>query len=147
MSVSSLGAVRSRQASDDWREYAPLLLRLLIGAFLVWGTQDNVFSRERMEEFAKFLEGNGFPWPMPGAVLSAYTQFLCGILLFFGAFVRWISIPLIVNFIAALLIAHRGDTFRGMFPAMVILAAAVFFLLYGAGRPSVDAWLARRRAR
>ena len=131
-------------AAESRKDYASLLLRLLIGAFLVWGTQDNVFSQARMEEFARFLEGNGFPWPMPGAVLSAYTQFLCGILLFGGAFVRWISIPLILNFIAALLIAHRGDTFQGMFPAMVILAAAVFFLFNGAGRPSVDAWRARR---
>lgn len=127
------------------REYAALFLRLLLGSYLVWGTQDNLFNAERMDEFAKFLAGNGFPWPVPGAILSAWTQFVCGILLILGAFTRWIAIPLIVNFIAALLIAHRGDTFQGMFPALVMLFGGLFFLFHGAGRPSVDEALERRR--
>ena len=129
------------------KDLASFLLRVLLGARLVWGTQDNVFSWERMEEFAGFLAANGLPWPMPpilGAVLSAWVQFAGGILLILGAFTRWASAILVLNFIAALLIAHRSDTFEGMFPALVMLFGGLYFLAHGAGRPSVDAILEQR---
>ena len=57
---------------------------------------------------------------------------------------RLASIPFIINFIAALLIAHRNDIFQGMFPALMLLFAGLFFLVGGAGKLSLDAWLARR---
>lgn len=127
------------------KDLTAFLLRLLLGARLVWGTQDNIFSRERMEEFAGFLAANGFPWPQPGAVLSAWVQFVCGLLLILGAFTRWASALIVLNFIAALLIAHRADTFEGMFPALVMLVGGLYFLAHGAARPSVDTALERRR--
>jgi hypothetical protein len=46
-----------------------------------------------------------------------------------------------VNFLAALVIAHRATPFEVTWPALMMLAAALFFLLHGAGRPSMDAWL------
>jgi putative oxidoreductase len=42
---------------------ALLLSRVVIGAFLVWGTWDNVTSAERMDEFAAFLRHNRFTAP------------------------------------------------------------------------------------
>ncbi|HWM91765.1 MAG TPA: DoxX family protein [Thermoanaerobaculia bacterium] len=132
-------------ALERRKDIATFLLRLLLGARLVWGAQDNVFSWERMEEFARFLGTNGFPWPLPGAVLSACVQFVCGLLLMLGAFTRWASLLIVLNFIAALLIAHRADTFEGMFPALVMLFGGLFFLFHGAGRPSVDAATGSRR--
>jgi len=60
--------------SESWverhREYGPLFVRLVVGARLIWGTQDNVFSWERMKEFAAFLQQHGVPYPTAGAVLS-----------------------------------------------------------------------------
>jgi putative oxidoreductase len=126
------------------REYAALFLRLIIGSFIIWGVQDNVFGRAHMEEFAHFLGARGVPFPRFAAFLSAYTQFVCGILILFGAFVRLISIPFIINFVAAILIAHRGDSFRGMFPALLMIFVGFFFLFHGAGKPSVDEWRERR---
>ena len=129
------------------REYAALFLRLIIGSFIVWGVQDNIFSRAQMEEFAHFLGARGVPFPLFAAFLSAYTQFICGILILVGACVRVISIPFIINFIAAIMIAHRGDSFRGMFPALLMIFAGLFFLFHGAGKPSVDDWWERRSGR
>ncbi|HEV2802170.1 MAG TPA: DoxX family protein [Pyrinomonadaceae bacterium] len=127
------------------REYAALFLRLIIGSFIVWGVQDNVFSRAHMEEFARFLGARGVPFPLFAAYLSAHTQFVCGICILLGACVRLISILFIINFIAAILIAHRGDSFRGMFPALLMIFVGFFFLFHGAGKPSVDEWWERRR--
>jgi hypothetical protein len=40
---------------DRRHDVAPLVLRPFPGAVLVWGTQDNVFSHERMLEFRDVL--------------------------------------------------------------------------------------------
>ena len=119
-------------------EYGVIFLRLIIGAFIIWGVQDNILSYAQMEEFAKFLGERGVPSPLFAAFLSAYTQMVCGISILFGAATRLLAIPFIINFIAAILIAHRGDTFRGMFPALMMLFAGFFFLFHGAGKLSVD---------
>lgn len=130
---------------DRYREYGPVFVRLIVGSFLVWGTQDNVFSRARMLEFEEFLRAHGTPFPPAAAYVSAYAQFVCGLLYGAGAFTRHAAVVMIINFVAAILIAHVGDTFRGMFPALVMLFTSCFFLLHGAGRLSVDDALARRR--
>jgi putative oxidoreductase len=128
-------------------EYGPVFIRLIIGSYIIYGVQDNVFSFERMEEFARFLGERGVPWPLFAAFLSVYTQFACGILILVGAFVRLASIPFVINFVAAIIIAHRGDDFRGMFPALLMIFVGLFFLFHGAGKPSFDAWWERRNSR
>lgn len=125
--------------------YGAIFLRLIIGAFIIWGVQDNVLSREHMKEFADFLAARGVPYPIFAAFLSAYTQLVCGLSILLGAFVRLTAIPFIINFVAAIIIAHLGDTFRGMFPALLMIAAGFFFLFHGAGKISVDEFLERRR--
>jgi putative oxidoreductase len=127
-------------------EYGPVFIRLVVGWMLIWGTQDNVFHWERMLEFEQFLGQRGTPFPLYAAHLSVYTQFVCGFLVILGAAVRVAAIPLVINFVAAILIAHLGDTWAGTFPALVMLASALFFLFHGAGRLSIDEALERRGA-
>ena len=127
------------------REYGVLFLRLLIGVFIIWGVADNILSRAHMLEFEKFLGARGVPNPLFAAHLSVYAQFICGLSILFGAFVRPISIVFIINFIAAIVIAHLGQGFRQMFPALMMIAAGLFFLFHGAGPLSVDAWLEKRK--
>jgi len=129
---------------DRHKEYGPLFIRLVVGSFLVWGTQDNVFSHERMTEFAEFLRARGTPLPTAAAFVSAYAQFVCGFLYLAGAFTRYAAVVMIVNFVAAVVIAHLGDTFRGTFPALVMLCSSLFFLFHGPGRLAVDEALRRR---
>ena len=123
---------------EKYSDYGALFLRLVVGAFLVSGTQDNVFSYERMQEFERFLAARGVPVPLVAAFVSAYAQFVCGILFILGAATRAAGAVMVVNFVAALFIAHRRDTFGGMLAALMMLASAFFFMLHGAGRPSVD---------
>ena len=132
---------------DKRREYGTLFLRLLIGPFIIWGVQDNILSHAQMQEFEKFLAAKGTPWPAFAAQLSVYAQFICGVSILLGAFIRLTSVIFIINFICAILIAHRGDTFRNMFPALMMLASGLFFLFHGAGKPAVDEWLAKRRGK
>lgn len=129
---------------DKYKEYGVIFIRLIIGFHLIYGTQDNVFSFARMQEFAEFLEARNVPFPLFSALLSAYAQFICGILFILGAATRHAAIVMIINFIAALIIAHTGDSYPPSFPALMMLAAACFFLLHGAGKLSVDDALGRR---
>jgi putative oxidoreductase len=120
-----------------YREYG-LFIRLIVGYRLVWGTADNVFSWARMVEFAEFLGARGVPLPLVGAVVSAYAQFLCGLLFIAGAATRPAAALMIVNFIAALAIAHIGQPFLENHDALVMLFGSCFLLLHGPGKLSVD---------
>jgi len=126
------------------REYGVLFLRVMIGSFIIWGVQDNILSSERMLEFEKFLGVRGVPWPSFAARLSVYAQLICGLSILLGAFVRPLSLVFITNFICAIVIAHLGQSFAQMFPALMMIAAGFFFLFHGAGRFSVDELLEAR---
>ena len=121
------------------REIAPLLLRLFLAFVLIYGTLDNVVSHERMIEFRDFLAKNGFPMPMFSAHLSAYGQFIAGILLALGLFTRLTSIVVIINFIAALAMVHVGLPFNANIAPMAMLVGGIFFLIYCAPAYSLDA--------
>lgn len=124
------------------REYGLFFIRVIIGFHLVYGTADNVFSHERMLEFRDFLAARGTPWPLLSAHVSAYAQFLCGILYLLGVFVRPAAAVMIVNFICALLIAHRTGGYPAAALALIMLFSSIGFLIHGAGKPS---WDERRR--
>lgn len=126
-------------------ELGLIFIRLAVGFHLVYGTVDNVTSWERMLEFSQFLAGNGFPFPLPGAVVSAWAQFICGLLFIFGAFIRWAAVVMTINFIAALLIAHRVGGYPPAALAILMLASSLTFLVHGAGALSIDAWRAGRK--
>ena len=126
---------------EKYKEHGVVFIRLIVGFHLIYGTQDNVFSFTRMEEFAAFLSARGVPLPLFAAFLSAYAQFISGALIMVGAATRFAAGVMIINFIAALLIAHIGDAYPNMFPALMMLAAACFLLLHGAGKLSVDSKL------
>lgn len=132
---------------EKYKEYGVIFIRLIVGFHLIYGTQDNIFSFARMEEFAGFLSQHGAPFPLFSAFLSAYAQFICGILFMIGALTRLAALVMIINFIAALIIAHIGDTYPNAFPALMMLAAACFFLLHGAGKISVDDFLENQKKR
>lgn len=130
-----------------YAEYGPVFLRLLIGAELIRGSQDNIFSYARMVELANFLEMRGFPFPLPGAFVSAYAQFLCGLLFILGLWTRQAGAVMVAHVVFALFLAYRGAPWQASYPAFVLLASALFFLFHGAGKLSLDDRLEFKRER
>ena len=122
---------------EKHREYGMFFVRLIVGFHLIYGTADNVFSWARMLEFRDFLGERGVPFPLFAAHLSAYAQFLCGILFIVGLFIRPAAVVMIVNFICALLIAHRTGGYPPAAPALFMLFSSIAFLIHGAGRPAL----------
>ncbi|QNQ11588.1 DoxX family protein [Sphingomonas alpina] len=124
---------------------ALLLARVVIGAFLVWGTWDNVVSTERMNEFAAFLRHNRFAAPEIMAPLSVWAQFLTGIALILGLATRWAGLICTVNFIVALVMVDAVLGIRGAFPSVALILFGLVFATIGAGGFSIDRLIGRDR--
>lgn len=120
---------------------ALLLLRLLVGSFLVWGVADNILSAERMDEFVRFLTQFGFPLQDIMARLSVWAQLLCGLSFILGLGVRWTGILCLINFIVAIVMVDQYQGIRAMFPSACLVAIGLLLLARGAGRHSLDARL------
>jgi putative oxidoreductase len=119
-------------------DVALLLLRLYVGAFLIWGVWDNITSQERMAEFAAFLEANRFMYPKLLAPISVWVQFACGIGFLTGTLTRWSGILCAINFVVALVVVDAQGGIRQAFPATILVLIGLHLATRGAGRYSVD---------
>ena len=123
---------------------ALLLVRVTLGAFLIYGVWDNIVSAERMAEFAGFLAKFGFPAPGFMAPLSVWAQFLCGVAFILGVATRWAGLVCAFNFIVAIaMVDHLGGV-RASFPSACLVVVGLYLATHGAGRLAIDSLLARR---
>jgi putative oxidoreductase len=127
------------------KEKGAFFVRLVVGFVLVYGTQDNVFSHERMLEFRDFLAARNVPLPLLAAHVSVYAQFVCGILYVLGLFVRPAALVMVINFVAALVIAHLDAPLDAARLALCMLFSSLFLLFNGAGGWSLDSKFSRSR--
>lgn len=135
----------SLKSLSRFHDVGVLLLRLAFGFQLVNVSWPYISTVEKHLEFVNYLTTLWFPFPVIGATVSAYTEFIGGILLILGLWTRPTAILLIINFLVALFIAHIAvnDSYQGTYPVVNLLAANFFFLIHGAGKYSVDTKLAR----
>jgi putative oxidoreductase len=124
-SLSGLGA---------YEDHALLVLRIITGAFLVWGVTDNIFSAERMAEFSRFLQHHGFPYPDVLAPVSVWAQCLCGLGFISGLAIRWAGLLCAVNFIVAVVMVDGKAGIRPAFPATMLVLVGLYLATRGAGR-------------
>ncbi|MGF7081314.1 DoxX family protein [Mucilaginibacter sp. UYCu711] len=141
------------------KNYAPLLLRLIIGyGFMAHGL---VKLSRGPAGFEKLLVQNGVPFPHFMAWLTPLTEVLGGLAILLGAFIFISAIPLIVIRLTAIVTVHFKFGFSsvntiGLTPAgpkfgppgyetdLLYIAGLVSLMLSGAGALSVDGWLAKR---
>jgi len=139
-----MNGILTLTALARFSDLAFLALRVLVGAFLMWGTWDNLVSPERMQEFVAFLTQLNCPAPALAAPLSCYAQFACGALILIGLLTRWAALVMVFNFIVAVWLVHPGADFRALFPPLVMIAIPLVLATHGPGRYAADAVLARR---
>lgn len=113
-------------------------LRVLTGAFLVYGVMDNVTSAAHMAEFEAFLTANGFAMPELMAPLSVYAQLICGTLFVLGLLTRWAGLVIAFNFVVGVVMVHWAQDFRGWWPAIALVFIGLQFAATGGGRYSLD---------
>jgi putative oxidoreductase len=123
---------------DHLRSAATLMLRVAFGVHFMMSSYPEVFSASAQREFAQFLASMHVPFPLASAYLCHYTEFFGGLALVLGVAVRFITVPLIINFLVAVFVAQWGKPYTDQFQAIQALIVCVFFCLHGAGAFSVD---------
>ncbi len=117
-----------------------LILRIFIGARILYGVIDNVINWDKMNEFAQFLSQYKFPYPIVSAITSVAIQLFCGFLILIGWQTKWSSLLLFLNFLIAIIMVHfpNNDSIEVMTPALAMLFISAALMFTGAGKYSVD---------
>jgi putative oxidoreductase len=135
-------AIMGCTCADKWGGYAPLILRVALGAVMMYHGYLKIFVMG-MPGVTGFLGGLGIPLPALFAPILAYTEFIGGAFLIAGFLTHWVSKLTIVIALVAFYTVHMPNGFNvskgGYEFIMLIGAAAVSLMITGAGPYSVDA--------
>jgi putative oxidoreductase len=150
-------------SSSNWLAvWAPVPLRLAVGyGFMAHGYAK--FSRGP-EKFAAVLHTLGVPEPLLAAWAATLTELIGGAAVIVGALIPWVSIPMAVVLLTALVTVHLPYGFFSVKFAevteagikfgsvgyeilLIYLAGLVALVLGGPGALSLEQWLDSRRER
>jgi putative oxidoreductase len=122
------------------KDYSPIVLRVIFLLYFYTAFKFEVYKPTTVEEFSKQLIALKFPIPLFFAYLGTYSVFISYFLIIIGWKTRWAALPIIVYFAVAILAYHIPEkhTISKTMPATVLLVLGIFFLMNGAGKPSVD---------
>jgi putative oxidoreductase len=148
MSLSpSLRTLCSRAAAVTRRAdfIAPLLARLTVGYAFVesgWGKVHNLAT------VTAYFTELGIPAPEFQAPFVSFVELICGSLVLVGLATRLAAVPLIGTMVVALITAKASDIagFSDLIGTIEFCYAVLlaWLALAGAGKASVDHWIARR---
>jgi putative oxidoreductase len=128
---------------------------LLLVIRLYWGWQFFLTGKGKLEHLDKitgFFTNIGIPFPGFNAALTGFTECTGGLLLLFGLAARLISIPLTIILTVAYLTTEL-EAVKSIFSdpnkfliadPFLFLLAVVIILVFGPGKFSIDALLAKK---
>jgi putative oxidoreductase len=130
--------------SNQLQSFALLVVRLAWG----WESYESGYGHlTHVKDTAAFFQSLGIPHPVLNVYISGYTEMIGGVLLMLGLGSRFISLPLIFNFIIAIVTASRDHVvkFFSEDPSNIVddtafpfLVTALIVLAFGPGWFSVD---------
>lgn len=145
--VSGLYAWLDRQ---EW--IVRLLIRLGVGV-MFFGS--GLGKLGKLDGLTQFFRSLGIPYPEIQAPFVATTEFVCGALVMLGLATRPAALMLCGVMTVAIVTAaapekHITATWHGLLdffylPEVLLLLLLASLVVKGAGRASLDAWLAPRR--
>lgn len=83
----------------------------------------------------------------PSLVLAVFAEFVCSILLILGLATRLAVVPLMITMLVAVFFVHGADPFGKKELPVIYLLFYVGFLILGAGKYSVDHFIAGKGKR
>lgn len=133
---------RSYQIQD----FVLLALRLV----LAYGFFNPAMMKVKdIDSIAAWFESINIPLPLFNAYLATGTEILGVILLTLGLLTRWISIPLIITMIVAIVTVHWENGFEagdnGFEIPLYYILMLLTLLSFGAGKYSLDQFLKLNR--
>ena len=121
-----------------------LLLRVFIGGALLTHGWGKMFGG--LEQFTGFVASLGVPAPHVMAFLAAFAECFGSMFLIAGLLTRPAAFLIVCTMAVAIFGAHGGQGFAKQEAAWLYLVPALFFLLKGAGRWSLDRIVSRQPA-
>jgi putative oxidoreductase len=121
---------------NSLQPWGALLLRLVLGLSMTVHGYEKVVSHSALNHFAHYVVTLGLPYWL--GYVSAYTEFIGGILVVLGLLTRFAAGLIAINMLVALFTVgiHQGF---GIYNYIMELAAiAIMLLLYGAGAMALD---------
>ncbi|MDD2241161.1 MAG: DoxX family protein [Kiritimatiellae bacterium] len=118
-----------------------LILRIFLGAALLthgWGKMVGGLG-----DFIASVGTMGLPFPQVLGFLAAFAESGGAILLAIGLLTRPAAALIVVNMAVAALVVHGGQGFAAQEMAWLYGVPALFFLLKGGGKWSLDFYLSR----
>lgn len=113
------------------------VLRIALGVFLFIKGMNFIAQTETLIELIKPLQGYG--GTMFTVHYVAFAHLIGGILIAVGLLTRWAVLVQIPIILGAILINFIGVIQPGrLLEASIVLILALFFLLYGSGKHSID---------
>lgn len=126
------------------------LVLLVLRLVLAYGFFNPALMKIKdINSIADWFESINIPLPILNAYLATGTEVFGVIFLTLGLFTRWISIPLMITMIVAIVTVHIGNGFEAgengfEIPLYYILMLLTLFT-FGAGKYSLDQFLKLNR--
>jgi putative oxidoreductase len=139
--------------SGDWEQYAILLVRVSIGLFFAISGANKLFVSGGTKPVYDTLVKAKVPFPRQTAYFVAGVEFFCGSLVSVGFLSSVASAALLIDMIVATLTSALSTLPKGLSPLswlddLLYLPEVLYVLFFvwlicsGAGKFSVDYWLA-----
>ena len=150
MLMARVGGLYAWLDRQEW--IVRLVIRLGVGVMFFGSGLGKLGKLSGLTEFFRSL---GIPYPEIQAPFVATTEFVCGALVILGLATRPAALMLCGVMTVAIVTAaapekHITATWHGLLdffylPEVLLLLLLAALVVKGAGRASLDAWLARRR--
>jgi putative oxidoreductase len=121
---------------NSLQPWGALMMRLALGLSMAVHGYDRVVPHGALSHFAHYIVTLGLPYWL--GYVSAFTEFVGGILLILGLLTRLASTFVAINMLAAFFLVgiHQGF---GIYNYILALASlAIMLMLYGAGAMALD---------
>jgi uncharacterized membrane protein YphA (DoxX/SURF4 family) len=123
--------------SPLWQEAGLTLIRIIVGSFMVYHGSE-VFDKQKMVDYAKWLNDLHFPSPLFMAYLGKGLELVAGIFFLLGFLTRLAIIPLAVTMLVISFGMGHGKIFMDdQHPFLFVLLFLVIFFT-GPGKFSLD---------
>lgn len=121
-----------------------LVARVAIGLFML--THGLPKLQTLLSGDIKFADPIGIG-TTPSLILAVFAEFVCSVLLILGLATRLAVIPLMITMLVAILTIHAADPFEKKELPVLYLLFYLGFLILGAGRYSIDHFIAGKSNR
>ena len=113
-----------------------LLMRLSLGGIMAYHGYGKVVPHGALNHYGHFIMTLGLPYWL--GYVSAYTEFVGGMLLVLGLLTRFAAFAITINMLVALFKVTLHHGYSGSEYVIALIAIAVMLLCYGAGALALD---------